>query len=425
MASAAETTTTLDGMYKTRYVDDMPEDLVPDFADFAQAIPFKARPKLGKEAKFPVRVKRPQGFTFDEGGDDFTLNDAIPGKMLPATATQTTYIMRERIAYDAVADATSSEDAFGDAFDDLVKDMLNTMSFHRELWLLYGQTEIGLTAEAGSSATSHTYTLSKASSAIGLWLQFDGAPVDVYDPTLTTKRNTNGDLIVSSPTLDTDNQTVIVTLTGAAADNAAVVSGDAIVPKGWIGGSGIGIRKIVGNSGSLYGISASTYPLWKSNSLSAGTAEATMLMLTRLAAVQVQRSGRKGKRLKAFCSFPTWNDLNNNTAALRRFTESTKSKVELGTMDTITYYGPGVAIDIAPSALVMNSELYMGEWSTMRRLGASDISWSLPGASPNPDKFLHEVPDKACYEIRGYWRQLLLPKRPACLSRLTGIANSV
>jgi hypothetical protein len=218
---------------------------------------------------------------------------------------------------------------------------------------------------------------------------------------------------------------VIVTLTGAAADNNAVQSGDAIVPKGWVGGSGIGIKKIAENTGALYGIDAAVYPLWKANTLSAGSAEATMLLLTRAAGIQVQRSGRKGRRLKAFASFPTWNDLNNNIAALRRFAESTKGKVELGTMDTITYYGPGVAIDIAPSALVWNSELYMAEWDSFDRLGVSDITFTLPGSSPENPKFFHEIAGKAGYEIRGYWRQLLRPKRPACLTQLTGIVNSV
>jgi hypothetical protein len=424
MASAAETTTTLDGMFKTRYVDNKPEDLVPDFADFASVIPFESRPKLGKEAKFPVRVKRSQGFTFASGGTAFDLNDAIPGVMLEATATQTSYIMREQVAFDAAAGATSSEDGFGDAFDEIVRDMTNTMAFHRELWLLYGQTGIGVTAEAGSSSAAVTYDLTKASSAIGLWLQLDGAPVDVYDDSaLTTKLNTNA-LIVSEPTLGTDGQTVSIKLTGDAADNAAVTAGAYIVPKGWKAGSGNGIRKIANNSGSLYGINASTYPLWAANQIDAAGAAASMLLLTRAASIQVQRSGRKGKKLTAFCSFATWNDMNNDLAALRRFADSTKSKVELGTQDTISFYGPGVGIDIKPSALVWNSEIVMGEWSSFRRLGAADIMWGLPGASPVPDKFVHVLEDKAAYEIRGYWRQLLLPKRPACLTIVEGIVNS-
>lgn len=426
MASAPETTTTLDGMFKTRYVDSKPEDLVPDFNDFAAVIPFESRPKLGKDAKFPVRVKRAQGFTFATGGNGFTLNDAIPGLMLEATATQTSYVMREQIAYDAVAQATSSEDAFGDAFDEIVRDMTNTMALHRELWLLHGLREIGITAEAGSNNTSHTYTLTKASSAIGMWLQLDGAPMDVYATDLTTQRNTNGALIVSSPTLDSDGETVTITLTGAAADNNAVQSGDYLVPRGWISGAvGNGLRKIAGNTGTLYGIAANTYPLWQANTIAAGSAAASMLLLTRAAAIQVQRSGRKGKKLTAFCSFPTWNNLNNNLAALRRFGDSMKSKVELGTMDTISFYGPGVGIDIKPSALVWNSEIIMGEWSSFKRLGASDIGWGLPGASPVEDKFLHQLADKAAYEIRAYWRQLLVPKRPACLTLITGIVNDV
>jgi hypothetical protein len=419
-----ETTTTLDGMFKRRFGDKL-EDLVPDFADFAQVIPFAKRPKLGDDFRFPVRVKRAQGFTFSAGGSAFTLNAAVPGKSLPAYVSATSYVMREEVAYDVAASATSNDDAFGDAFDEIVRDMLNSMGFHRELFILYGQSSLGLTAEAGTSSASHTYTLSTASSAIGMWLQLDGASVDVYDPTLTTKRNSTGALVVSVPTLDTDGQTVIITLTGAAADNAAVQSGDAIVLYGWTSSSvSAGIDKIVTNTGSLFGINAADYPLWKGNTLSASSAEATMLLLTRAASIQVQRSGRKGKRLKAFCSFPTWNDLNNNAAALRRFANSTKAGLDIGSMDSITYYGPGVGIDITPSALVKNGELFMGEWDSVLRIGATDLSFTLPGSSPENPKFFKEMEDKAGFEMRGYWRQALIPKRPAALTKVSGIVNS-
>jgi hypothetical protein len=424
MASAAETTTTLDGLFKTRYVDNKPEDLIPDFNDFASLIPFESRPKLGKEAKFPARVKRSQGFTFAAGGNMFDLNDARPGLLVEATATQTSYVMREQIAIDAAAGATDTEDGFGDAFDEIVRDMTNTMAFHRELWLAYGQTGIGVTAGAGSSSAAVTYTLTTASSAIGLWLQLDGAPVDVYnDSSLTTKLNAVGALVVSEPTLLSDGQTVSIKLTGDAADNAAVTAGAYIVPLGWKAGSGNGVRKIAYNTGSLYGINATTYPLWQSNQIAAGGAAASMLLLTRAASIQVQRSGRKGKKLTALCSFATWNDMNNDLAALRRFGDSMKGKVELGTQDTISFYGPGVGIDIKPSALVWNSEIIMGEWSSFRRLGASDITWGLPGSSPIPDKYVHVLQDKAAYEVRAYWRQLLMPKRPACLTVISGIVN--
>lgn len=426
MANAAETTTTLDGMYKTRYIDNKPEDLVPDFNDFAAVIPYESRPKLGKNAKFPVRVRRAQGFTYASGGGMFTLNDAKPGLMLEASADMTTFVMREQIAMDAVSDATSSEESFGDAFDEIVRDMTNTMALHRELWICHGQQALALFAEAGTSATSNTLTLTKASSAIGMWLQLDGAAFDVYDSTLATQRNTNAEFALSAPTLLSDGESVEITLTGNATDMAAIAVGDAIVPRGWISGtSGIGLRKIANNTGTLYGIAANTYPLWKANTKALGGAAASMLAITQAAAIQVQRSGRKGKILKAFCSYPTWNNLNNNIAGLRRFAESTKSKVELGTMDSIKFFGPGVGIDISPCALMWNSELMMGEWSSFRRMGSHDLGWDIPGASPLPDKFVHVVADKNAYEIRGGWRQLIVPKRPACLTLLTGIVNEL
>jgi hypothetical protein len=421
---AEETLTTLDGQFKRRFGDKL-EDLVPDFADFATEIPFSKRPKLGDDFRFPVRVKRAQGFTFSSGGTAFTLNDAVPGKTVPAFVTATSYVMREEVAYDVAASATNNDDAFGDAFDEIVRDMLNSMGFHRELFIVYGQSDIGRTAGAGSSAASVTYALTTASSAIGLWLQLDGAAVDVYDPTLTTLRNSTGALVVSAPTLGSDGQTVSITLTGAAADNNAVQAGDAIVPRGWVAGSSAGVDKIVTNTGALFGINATTYPLWRANTLSASSAEAPMLLLTRGAAQQVQRSGRKGKRIKAFTSFPTWNDLNNNHAALRRFASSTKSGLDLGAMESITYYGPGVAIDISPSALVKNSEIFMGEWDSVLRVGATDLTFTLPGSAPENPKFFKEMENKAGFELRGYWRQALIPKRPASLTKFSGIVNSL
>ncbi len=421
---AAETTTTLDGYFKIRWAD-RAEDLVPEHNDYAEAIGFKSRPKLGRTFQWPARVKRAQGYTFAAGGDDFTLNAAIPGKTVEATATQYSYVMRERIAYDVAAAATSSQDAFGDAFDEIVRDMTNSMGFHRELSILYGQKAIALFAEAGTSATSNTLTLSTASSSIGLMLQFDGASVDVYDPTLVTKRNSNAVFTLSSPTLDTDNQTVIITLTGNATDMDAIAVGDALVPLGWVAGSMIGVKKIAENTGTLFGPSASTYSLWKANTFDLGSAEATMLAITRAAGVQVQRSGRKGKMLKAFCSFPTFNDLSNNMAQLRRFGDSMKSKAELGTMDSIVFYGPGVGISLTPSAMNWNSEIYMAEWDSFDRVGSTDITFTLPGSSPGQEKFFSEVADAAAYELRGYSRQCVRPQRPASLTQLTGITNSI
>lgn len=420
---AEETTSTLAGFFKTRYLDKM-EDLVPDHSDFAEAIPFGG-PRLGKEIKFPVRVKRAQGFTVSSGGTAYSLNDAVPGQTLDAVGTTSSYTMREEIAYDVAAAATSNEEAFGDAFDQVVADMVNTMGFHRELAIVYGASSIGATSTAGAASSPQTFTLTTASSAIGLWLQLVGAPLDAYDPTLTTQRNTNAQIVLTNAELDTDGQTVVITVTGNTTDLDAILVSDVFVPRGWVGNTFSGVDKIITNTGTLFGISASTYPLWKGNVIDCSGGQLTMLRSLRGISQAVQRGGRKGRTWKLMCSYPTWNDSNNNLSALRRFASSTKGSIDTGTEGVITYYGPGIRIDMMASALVKNGEAFAGEWDrALKRLGASDITFMLPGSTPENAKFFREMENKAGYEIRGYWQQLVMPLRPASLVKFTGITNS-
>jgi len=422
---AQETTTTLDGMFKKRYGDKL-EDLVPDHADFAEAIKFEKRPALGDRFEFPVRVQRAQGFTFSTGGTAYALNDAKPGLTLPASVQATSYTMREQVAYDAAARGVNDETSFGDVFDEIVRDMVNTMGFHRELAILYGQTSIGTSNTAGAASSPQTFNLTTASSAIGLWLQLVGADLDAYDTTLTTQRNTNAAIVLASASLDTDGQTVVLSLTGNTADLDAIIVGDKFVPRGWIS-SGVfaGVDKVATTTGSLCGIAATTYPLWRANESTFSSGQATMLRFLRSISVGIQRGGRKGKRWKAMVSYPSWNDLNNNLAALRRYAESVKGSVDAGTMGVITFYGPGIQVDIVASALVKNGEAFVAEWdSCFKRVGATDITFTLPGSSPSNPRFFRELESNAGFEIRGYWQQAIIPMRPASLVKCTNIVNS-
>lgn len=422
---AAETVSTLDGMFKRRYGDKL-EDLVPDHADFAQAIPFERRPALGDRFEYPARVQRAQGFTFNTGGTAYALNEAIPGVTLPASVQATSYTMREQVAYDAAARGVNDETSFGDVFDEIVRDMVNTMGFHRELAILYGGSSIGTSNTAGAASSPQDFNLTTASSAIGLWLQLVGGSLDAYDPTLTTIRNTNAAIVLTKAVLGADGQTVTLTLTGNTADLDAILVNDLFVPRGWIsGGVFSGVDKVATNTGSLFGISAATYPLWQANTVGFGSAQMTMVKLLRAVSVAVQRGGRKGKRWKAMVSYPSWNDLNNNLAALRRYAESVKGSVDAGTMGVITFYGPGIQIDIVASALVKNGECFVCEWeSCFKRLGATDITFTLPGSSPDNPRFFRELENAAGFEVRGYWQQCIIPMRPASLVKGTGIVNS-
>lgn len=421
MANAPETVTTLNGMFKVRYADSG-VDLVPEHSDFARLIKFESRTILGDSFQFPVRVRRAAGATYAAGGDAFDLNDAIAGKTVNVTVTPQSYVLRDQIAYDAAASAASSEAAFGDVVDEVVKDMQNAGSLHRDISILYGQSDLGTFANAGGANATESYSLTVATSAPGMILQLEGSAMDVYDSTLSTKRNSTGALTLGSISIGADDQ-VSFTLTGATADNDAVQAGDVLVPKGFVAGSMVGIDKICKNTGTLFGVNGATYGLWLANTYNVGGAALTMLDVTRAAATQVMRSGRKGKKLTLLVSYATWNNLNNNAVALRRFAESTKSKIDLGTENLISYHGPGVTIDVVPCGIIKNGEAFMGEWESVKRVGASDLTFNLPGSSPDSPKFFHQLEGKAAYELRMYWRQAIVPMRPACLTKFTGIVN--
>ncbi len=413
---------TLNGYFKVRYEGPL-EELQPSWAILARKIPFKQVAKTGLNYQFPVRVKRSMGATFNGGatfGDAFALNAIKSGKTVGATATATEFVLQDAIAYDALASAQTSEQAFGDAFDEMIGDMTESAIFMREVGMLYGGTNIGAISGAPvvSPATTAVCTISAATWAAGLWIQEDGGYVDVYDATLTTKRNTVGNLEVTN----VNSVTRAVTITGAAADISAVLTTDVFVFKGAVGNLFNGMDKIMTNTGSLFGIDAATYSLWGGATYSVGGA-ATMAKILAAASQVTNRSGQRD--LEVLVSTPTWTDLNVDLAALRRYTASTKGSIDIGTEGNdaaIKYYGPNGTISLTPHALCKSGEAFMWDPSAWVRRGATDLTFRLPNAGP--DEFLQQMENNAGVSVRCYWNQFILCRRPNTGIKLTGIVNA-
>lgn len=420
------TISTLSGFFKKRY--GKLSEAVPEHAIMHEKIPFEQRKadKLGQSYDFPVRMRRAMGWTFSAAGTAFTLNSAVAGQMVNATVSGQSFVLREQISYDAAAYATSSEEAFGDTFDDVVKDMANSAALAREIAILYGNSDIGVIAIDGTNNATQDLTITVASCSVGLWAQMEGGKIDVYDTTLATKRNAANDITVNSVTpveSGTYNGSVLVNVTGNATELDSIVATDRIVPKGatstsWM----VGVDAIARNTGTLFGIAANTYPLWKANLYSVGTAELSMLKLTKAVGRAVVRSSMAP--MTALVSVPTWTDLNNNHAALRRFAESTKGGLDLGT-SKITYYGPNGKLDIEPHPHIKNGEAFCADWSLFKRIGASDLTFQLEGGTPETPNFFQHLENVAAYEMRCYWSQAIIDTRPAGLVKLTDIVNSV
>ena len=411
------TGTTQDGWFKERY-EDKARDLVPDFSIVAEDVPFSTAEVIGEKFVSNVRVRRTAGHTFYGSAlDAFALNAPISGQRKPAEVQGTQYVLREQVAYGVVAAAKTSKEAFGNAFDDIVKDMVNAAGMARETCLLYGGHDIGVIGTYTGSSTTRTIVISEASWAPGLWSQMEGAALDMYEPAspLATKLNTNADILVTN----VDASTRTITVSGNATDLTAGAANDVLVMKGSVGTMFNGLRRLVPNAGTMHGIDATTYGLWKGNTRAAGGALSFAIL--QGAATDVLVRGGMGK-LCTYVSPYTWTDLNNDHAALRRYTGNTRGEIDLGTQ-TIKYYGVQGEIELKPHPMVKAGDAFLCAPGELKRIGATDITFNL-GIKGQQEKFFRELSDNAGFELRAYWNQALMNPKPTQHAYISGINNA-
>jgi hypothetical protein len=422
---------TRDGVFKQVFGDFV--DAVPDWAILSNDIKFQERARVGKNYIFPVRVRRTHGITLESGATSltaFALNDVKTGQTDQAEIDGSILLGRESFAYKAVAAAMDSgKHAFVDVFADGVEDLFNTSGYYLEAFLRYGQTSWGAFAEAGPNATTATLDVSAASCAPGLLAQLEGAYIDVYsDTTFGTKRNSNDPIEVTGFDWDPDTGVGALSLAGTAADIDAIAVGDIFVPRGAYSSGHktfAGLDAIMSNTGTLFGISAATYPVWAGTTYDCGTAQATFAKLIKACVSIGTRCKPMKETLKAYVSPMTWTDLNNNIAALRRFADSTKGSADLGT-GRITYYSNvGSSIEIVSDPLMKGGEGYVGFPSVAVRGGVSEPTFDLGKQTGQNDRFLLELASNAGFEIRCMWDQFLILKQPKAFVKLTGIVNAV
>lgn len=421
------TTDSLDGMFKVRYGDKL-EKLVPSFNKLARDIAFQNAKRLGASYRFPVSLRRSSGVTYAGGSDygtAFTLNAASSGLTKEASLTGTEFVLREAISYGAVAASRGGNmAAFGNAFDRTVVDMTESAAFHREMALLYGGTNIGtVTGTPGQpTATTATVVVSAATWAAGLWSQMEGATLDIYDTTGATLRNDSSATAVYTVT-NVNAATRTITVSGEATDIDAIADTDIIRPAGSTDAVFDGIDSIVTNTGSLFGIDAATYSLWKANTYGAGSAALTMAKINAAAAQMVPRGGMRS--LKCYVSTDTWTDLNDDLAALRRYTNTMKGGADLGTSgndDAIKFYGPSGEVSLVPHPMVKGGEAFLIDPKCWKRIGATDTTFDL-GIEGQQNRFFRELADNAGFELRCYWNQGLICEKPCAQTKITGIVN--
>lgn len=423
--ATVNSTTTLEGLFKRIYADKL-LNLIPDNAKLVKDISFSQNNRLGDTYEQPVVLTNEHGFTYSAAGNGaFDLNAAIAMTTKNARVPSVQVMVRSQIDYESASKASSGgEQAFRKSTELIVKNMMDSFTHRLEASILYGNSGIGTTASsANASSTSTVVTFSAASWAIGMWAGSEGAKLNFYNTTVPVGNAdaTNADAVFVVTAVDVANKAITVsgTATGIAALDTEISGSAASVKVYWFGSYGTadmyGIDTQITNTGSLFGINASSYHLFQGNSVAIGGALtlAKFLDSTTLAIGK----GLRGD-VTAYISPMSFADLNAEVSAYQRLDHSySKEKENWGTQELALFAQNGL-IRVVPHTMVKGGEGFIFPLDCVKRIGSTDITFNNPGMG---DKFFRELTDKAGFELRAYSDQTIFIDKPAVTTKLTGI----
>jgi hypothetical protein len=414
----------LNGLYKRVYAKDGPVNVIPEVGLLVKMLKLSDADKEGDRFVQNVVVAHSHGFTYNTTSNTaYTLNNAVAMTTKEATVQGSEIILRDAISYKAAAkSAGGNVKAFRSAVELVLENMQDSHTKRLELSLLYGGYGIGKTSSsANASTTSTVVTLTDASWAVGIWSGAENAVINFYNGSSLVSSGADADFIVAGVDPDNKKLTLTGTTTGIAALDTSIGSGTRdIFWKGAKSEECYGLEYIMRNTGSLFGIDASVYSLWKSNVVSAGSAQLTMAKVLKGVARAYGR-GLVGKA-KLLCNPLTWANLAADLAALRKYDASyQRGKGENG-FESITYYAQNGEIEIIGYGMIKEGLAFMfPAEGCLKRLGASEISFNTPGMG---DKIFTQLANNAGFELRNYSNQAILAQKPATCVLFDLIVNA-
>ncbi len=385
---------TLNGLFKTVYDKEM-QELIPDGVKLMNMIPFSKSNQVGASYNQAVVLGLEHGVSFGGPGDDvYDLNDAVAGNVKQAEVKPSSIVLKSILGYvTASRSLAGGEKAFKDATKYLVANMLRSLTKKLEVELLYGQ--VGYATLAAQAATN-TILIPDAQWAPGIWGGAENMPIDIRDSVGGNSRLRN--------ILSVDFDAKSITVDGAA---VTIAAGDVIFHKGAYGKEFAGIHKIITNTGTLFGIDAATYTLWKGNTYSASNAPLSFQKLQEAIAKGVAKGLEDD--VVVVVNPEVWADLLTDQAALRMYDQSySPSKMSNGAKE-IEFHGQNGMIKIMPSLYCKRGFAYVLCTEDWERIGSSEVTFRRPGRN---DDFFKEVESKAGYELRAFADFCIFCHRP-------------
>lgn len=409
------TKTTLDTAFKYKVAPKISQ-LVPRAA-ILQSLSQLSNVELeGRKMLWPIQTSDEHGVTYGDG-TVFAYNDSVAANFDEAEIESNPVVLRHRLSLAAANRMVrGKESSFLNRMGLKAQVLKQSLMKRAEVAMLYGQTGLGtLASDPGAPSGSQvTITFTAATWAPGIWSGSKGAPLDAYNG--TTKINTNADIVVVS--VDPANRQVVVS--GNDTDLTNLTTGHDIYFKGSGGASSTdmaGIDKIITNTGTLFGVDASTESLWAGNSYAVGG----NLTFSKVMEGLSDSVGYGGLEENSYLLISplTWAKLNSDAAALRAIDSSYSSKKMSNGFEGIEYHGQFGTLTVISHPYVKQGEGFAFPESKIRRIGTTDVDFI-----ERPDGYFEVLEGSAGYQLLAQYEFSVFIDCPAQATKFTGITNS-
>lgn len=420
------TATDLNAYAKEIYAD-KPINLIPEELHLVKDYTWREAASTGDKFIQPVKLSHESGFTYSiDDNSAFDLENAVPAIFKEAQVDGSSIVLSSLLSMVQLAKLDKSVKGFMKAPATLLEDMNQAIWKRLEIAGFYGRSSTGLaTIHSNTQVGGDVYdiVITAATTAPGIWAGAEGSYVDViYNDGGTLKQRTSHPVLISRVSLGATN-TLRVTYNASESAEASVVAGDFLV---WNGAMGqvaataaciptepCGMDKIITNTGSLFNIDASVYSLWAGNSFNVNGG-LTYQKLLQAADYGVGK-GLSGD-LNVYIPSKAFQQLASVESAFRRYNEA-PNKATNGAQSLEFFYQAG-KMTIKPSIHVKPQEAFMVPKVGGHRIGASDVTFKLPGY--NDDMFI-QLPTNAGVALRAFSHQGWFFEAPAKMVKLYGI----
>ena len=421
MAVTTNTKATLDTMFK-RSVADKVNKLMPTSSVIQKLYPsLEAKAKLGREYLCPVALTFEHGITY---GDDtaFLLNAPVAGVYAEAKLSSAPVILRSQVSQSAANRLANDDKAFLSWAGLRAEIMKTSLAKRAELSMLYGGSGLATVA----SVSGQTITISAATFSGATWGGMETASIDIWAPTGNTRRLSGQTALPGVPANSYEVQsvdptartiTVVGTLTGVTAGDVIWLAGSRDAASGNVIEM-LGMDAICRNTGSLFGINATTYQLWRAGSYNVGGA-ITFGHILKAAAIPVVRGGAEGEAI-LFISPDKYETLNSDYSAYRATDASYKAGKGINGVESLEFHYQAGMINIMPHPFCNPGDGFLFNKDSFQRIGATDLTFD---TNVNGEgEFFLPLANNAGYELRCQYDFSLFCNSPAKVVKLTNIA---